>query len=51
MNVRKRCLATEWWQCISPVFKPIISDKDLVILKNYLSSKDSGSEGLAAWQL
>lgn len=39
MNVRKRCLASEWWGTISPKFKPIITDKDLVILKGYLSQK------------
>lgn len=38
MPVRKRCMANEYWGCIHKVFKPIISDKDLVALKSYLAS-------------
>jgi superfamily II DNA or RNA helicase len=38
MNVRKKCLATEWWGVISPKFKPKISDKDLTVLKAYLNT-------------
>ncbi len=48
MNVRKRCLSSEWWGTISPKFKPIITDKDLVVLKAYLSQK---SNDHAPWEL
>lgn len=49
MNVRRRCLNSEWWGTVSPKFKPIISDKDLVILKGYLSQKDS--KAIAPWEM
>lgn len=48
-NVRKRCLANEWWQCIMPKFKPIIADKDLAILKGYLAQKDKND--VPSWEL
>ncbi|MDN3160863.1 hypothetical protein P0E55_14235, partial [Enterococcus faecalis] len=47
-NVYRRCLANEWWGCLSPRFKPIISDKDLKILKDYLkqtSNRSSFNDG------
>lgn len=50
MNVRRRCLATEWWQCINPVFKPNIAAKDLAILKGYLGQKDN-KPSIAAWEM
>ena len=40
MNVRRACLRTEWWQCMKPVFKAIISEKDRIILQDYLSNKE-----------
>ena len=49
MNVRKKCLANEWWQCIQPKFKPTMSDKDTIALKSYFSDtqkKDTRYEGL-----
>ena len=39
LNVRKSCLRTEWFNCVKPLFKPIISAKDEQILKNYLNAK------------
>lgn len=48
MNVRRRCLASEWWSTMSPKFKPIISDKDLTILKGYLGQKENRTP---AWEL
>lgn len=39
-NVRRKCLANEYWGCLSPLFKPIITEKDKVILLNYFKSKD-----------
>lgn len=50
MNVRRRCLSNEWFNCIKPKFKPIISAKDEQILKAYLGEKDKTS-ALAAWEL
>lgn len=39
-NVRRRCLSHEFFQCIKPKFKPVISEKDDLILKGYLANKD-----------
>ena len=39
-NVRKACLRNEWWQCMKPKFKPIISEKDNIVLSDYLSNKE-----------
>ena len=50
MAVRKRCLANEYWGCIHKVFKPRISDKDLVALKSYLASAKKRNE-FAAYEL
>ncbi len=49
MNVRRRCLSNEWWQCIVPKFKPIVSDVDMAVLKAYMSTKDSAA--VPAWEL
>lgn len=49
MDVRKRCLAKEWWGTIMPKFKPIISEVDLKVMKGYLADKKS--EQLAIWEL
>lgn len=38
-SVRKACLSNEWWQCIWPQFKPIISNPDYQTLKTYLTRK------------
>lgn len=40
MNVRRRCLANEWWGCVRPKFRPAIAEKDEAALKLYFSSKD-----------
>jgi superfamily II DNA or RNA helicase len=48
MNVRRRCLNNEWWQCIKPIFKPIISEKDDRVLKGYLAQKE---KTFAAWEM
>lgn len=40
MNVRRKCLANEWWGLISPKFRPIMSEKDLIVLKSYFANKD-----------
>lgn len=50
MNVRRRCMSNEWFNCIKPKFKPIISAKDEQILKAYLGEKDKTS-ATAAWEL
>ncbi len=49
MNVRRRCMATEWWGTVNPKFRPIIADKDLTILKGYLAQKESAA--MADWNL
>jgi superfamily II DNA or RNA helicase len=52
MNVRKRCLSAEWWGCISPKFRPIISPVDEKTLKAYLSSTGrKASDGERAWEM
>lgn len=38
-QVRKACLSNEWWQCIWPTFRPIISKADYQTLKTYLSRR------------
>jgi superfamily II DNA or RNA helicase len=43
MSVRKRCLAMEYWKIIKPLIKPIISEEDEAILKQYLADKKSAS--------
>lgn len=39
MNVRKNCLRNEYFQCVRPRFKPIISAKDEEVLKGYFKEK------------
>jgi len=39
-HVRRACLRTEWFGCIKPMFKPVISEKDTEILKAYFADKD-----------
>jgi len=39
-NVRRKCLANEWWGCINPKFRPVISEVDLQTLRGYFSNKD-----------
>lgn len=48
VNVRRRCLASEWWGTISTKFRPIIAEKDLIALKAYLGQKD---RGVAPWEM
>lgn len=38
-NVSRSCLSNEWWRCIRPVFKPIISPKDEEALKSFLKRR------------
>lgn len=40
-NIARACLNNEWWNCVNPVFKPIISDKDKETLYAYLKQKSS----------
>lgn len=40
MNVRRRCLAKEWYNVMLPKFRPIVQEKDLIAMKSYLSGKD-----------
>jgi superfamily II DNA or RNA helicase len=49
-GVRRNCLAKEWWGCIKPKFKPIISEVDEKVLKSYFSTKDRVDQH-AAWEL
>lgn len=48
-EVRKSCLRNEWFKCIKPKFKPVISAVDEKIMKSYLSGKKD--EGHAGWEL
>lgn len=38
-GVRKSCMANEYWKCVHPTFKPIVSEKDMEVLKGYFSRK------------
>jgi superfamily II DNA or RNA helicase len=49
MNVRQRCLSNEWFNCIKPKFKPIITERDQIALKSYLTQKKSAT--LPSWEL
>lgn len=40
-NVRRNCLASEYYQCLKPLFKPIISQSDEIALKEYLKKKSN----------
>jgi hypothetical protein len=50
-NVRRNCLAKEWWGCIRPKFKPIISEVDEKILASYFKDKGKAAEGPGSWEL
>lgn len=43
-SVARACLNNEWWNCIRPVFKPIISEKDEQILYSYLKDRKRSFE-------
>jgi superfamily II DNA or RNA helicase len=40
MNVRRNCLRNEYFQCVSPKFRPVISERDSEVLKGYFANKD-----------
>lgn len=40
-NVRRKCLANEWWGCVRPKFRPVISEVDETVLKGYFANKDT----------
>lgn len=42
-NVARACLNNEYWNCVKPVFNPIISDKDKETLYAYLKQRSSSS--------
>jgi superfamily II DNA or RNA helicase len=48
-GVRRNCLRNEWFNCMKPIFKPIISEVDEKTLKAYFGEKEP--QGFAAWQL
>jgi superfamily II DNA or RNA helicase len=35
-KIRKNCMRNEFWNCLVPKYKPIISDKDMMMFKDYL---------------
>lgn len=49
-DVRRNCLAKEWWGTIRPKFKPLISEIDEKVLKSYLAKK-SKQENYSNWEL
>jgi superfamily II DNA or RNA helicase len=48
-DVRRNCLRNEWFQCIKPKFKPIISEVDEKVLKGYFSSSKKNEH--PSWEL
>ncbi|QBX06721.1 ATP-dependent helicase [Burkholderia phage BcepSaruman] len=42
VGVSRRCLANEWWGCMKPKFKPVMTDKDEKMLLDYLKQKGNG---------
>lgn len=49
MDIRKRCLSNEWFNCIKPRFKPNISRKDEIALTSWFKTNKEKSYG--AWEL
>lgn len=39
-NVRRNCLRNEFFNCVKPKFKPVLSAKDDLALKSYFANKD-----------
>lgn len=39
-NVRRNCLRNEFFNCVKPKFRPVISPKDDIALKSYFANKD-----------
>lgn len=39
-DVRRKCMRTEYWNVLAKKFRPIISDQDANLLKDYFASKD-----------
>lgn len=40
MNVRRNCLRTEYFNCVKPKFRPVVSGTDEEVLKGYFANKD-----------
>lgn len=40
LQARKACLRNEWFRCIRPDFKAIISEKNNIIFQSYLNNKE-----------
>lgn len=39
MKTRKRCFSNEFWNCMWPKFKPVIADKEMKMLKDWMSGR------------
>jgi superfamily II DNA or RNA helicase len=48
-SVRKRCLANEWNRTVKPKFKPVISDRDMVVLTEYLKDRKRDNMERVEW--
>jgi superfamily II DNA or RNA helicase len=44
VGVRRNCLRNEWYHCVLPKFRPVVSEVDTQVLKSYLSGKESRQE-------
>ena len=49
-GVRRNCLRNEWFNCVKPKFKPVMSEVDEKTLKAYLGEKEKPM-GHANWEL
>lgn len=43
LDARKRCMSNEWFRCVKKLFRPVITDKDDEILRNWFRSKSGPS--------
>lgn len=39
MDVRRACMRNEFYNVLMPIFKPVISDRDMIAIKTWLNSK------------
>lgn len=40
-NVRRNCMRTEYYNCLKPIFRPVVSETQEAIMRNYLNQKDT----------
>ena len=41
LSARRSCLNNEWWKCIRPEFRPLMHERDALVLEGYLKERAS----------